>query len=363
MAKDPKKPIKIAFIGTGGISHAHATGFSKLGDQVQIVAGCDIKQEALDNFCNKWGKDIRQYKDWKVMLKQEKDLDAISVCTPNGVHCAPTIDALKAGKHVIVEKPMAMNAKEAKAMYDAAKKAKKTLTIGFQWRFDHRTRMIRSLIEKGEFGKILYVRVQALRRRGIPNWGVFGQKKLQGGGPMIDIGVHCCEMAHYMMGSPKPVTASGNTWTYLGDKPMNAMCGWPNWDYKTYTVEDLAVGNVRFDNGAMMSIEASFCAHIEKDVWNVQIMGEKGGAVWDSATVFRDQDGYMWNMNSPVLGGGGGSNGLDWNDIFNVKMRNFIEVIRDGKQNIADGIHGVMVQQILDGIYASAEAGHEVKIK
>jgi len=356
------KPFTIGFIGTGGISHAHATGLTKVPG-VQIVAGCDIKADALDRFCEKWGKDIRRYKDYKEMLRKEKDLDAISVCTPNGVHCAPTIAALNAKKHVIVEKPMAMSAKEAKQMLAASVKNKRHLTIGFQWRFDKRSQMIRKQIEAGNFGKILYVRVQALRRRGIPNWGVFGQKKLQGGGPMIDIGVHCCEMAHYMMGSPKPVSATGNCWTYMGNKPMQAVCQWPDWDHKTYTVEDLAAGMVRFDNGAMMSVEASFCAHIEKDVWNVQIMGEKGGANWELGQVFTDQTGYMWNMTPSFLGGGGGANGLDWNDIFNVKMRSFVECARDGKPDIADGKYGVMVQQILDGIYSSSELGKEVRIK
>jgi predicted dehydrogenase len=357
------KSFKIGFIGTGGISHAHATGFSKV-EGAEIVAGCDINPKALDSFCEKWGKDIRRYSDYKEMLRKEKEIDGISVCTPNGVHCAPTIAALKAGKHVIVEKPMAMTAKEAKAMCDAAAKAKKHLTIGFQWRFDHRTQMIRKQIEAGEFGKILFVRVQALRRRGIPNWGVFGRKELQGGGPMIDIGVHCTEMAHYMMGSPKPISATGNCWTYIGDKPSQVASQWPNWDYKTYTVEDLAAGMVRFENGAMMSIEASFCAHIEKDVWNVQIMGEKGGAVWETGQVFKDANGFMWNSQPASYGaGGGGKDGLDWSNIFNTKMRNFIECSRDGKPDIADGKYGVMVQQILDGIYASAEAGKEVVIK
>jgi predicted dehydrogenase len=358
------KPFKVAVIGTGAISGAHATGYSKLGDAVQIVAACDIKQDALDGFCNKWGKDIRQYKDFRKMLRAEKEVDAVSVCTPNGVHCLPTVAALQAGKHVIVEKPMAMNAKEAKAMQAAAIKAKKHLTIGFQWRFDHRTQMIRKQIEAGDFGKILYVRVQALRRRGIPSWGVFGQKKLQGGGPMIDIGVHCTEMAHYMMGSPQPVAASGSCWTYLGNKPPKTLCNWGPWDYQTYTVEDLAVGQVRFADGAMMSIESSFCAHIEKDVWNVNIMGEKGGANWEAGMVHTDHNGYMWNMTSPCLGGGKAAlDQLDWTNIFNHKLRNFVECARDGKPDIADGKYGVMVQQILDGVYASASAGKEVAIR
>ena len=84
-----------------------------------------------------------------------------------------------------------------------------------------------------------------------------------------------------VMGSPKPVAASGNTWTYMGNKPSEVASMWPNWDYKTYTVEDLAIGQIRFENGALLHIEASFAAHIEKDVWNFNLMGEKGGANWD----------------------------------------------------------------------------------
>ncbi|MEK7414213.1 MAG: Gfo/Idh/MocA family oxidoreductase [Planctomycetota bacterium] len=355
------KPLQYAFIGTGMISHAHAKGLALLGKDVEFVAACDPNAASLEKFQAAWGKHIRTYKTCAAMLRAEKKIDAASVCTPNGMHRDPTIAALKAGVHVIVEKPMAMNAKDARAMQDAAIKAKRHLTIGFQWRFDSRSQMIRKQVDAGEFGKILYVRVQALRRRGIPNWGVFGQKKLQGGGPMIDIGVHCAEMAHFMMGSPKPISANGACWTYMGDKPMKAACMWPNWDYKTYTVEDLAVGNVRFANGAMMSIEASFCAHIEKDIWNVTIMGEKGGATWETGMVHKDQDGYMWNMTPAHLNKAGPEG--DWTHVQNLKMKNFIECIRDKKPDIADGEHGVMVQQILDGIYASAKAGKEVKIK
>ena len=128
--------------------------------------------------------------------------------------------------------------------------------------------------------------MQALRRRGIPNWGVFGRKDLQGGGPLIDIGVHMLETAHYAMGAPKPVAACGSTYTYIGDKPSNVASVWPNWDYETYTVEDLAVGHIRFANGAMLSIETSFAAHIEKGEWNFTLMGEKGGCQLGSTGFF-----------------------------------------------------------------------------
>jgi predicted dehydrogenase len=344
------KPFRLGVIGAGGIAHAHINSIKKVPG-VEVVCCADISEKALASMKEKYG--LRTYADYKEMLAKEKELDAVSVCTPNGLHAENTIAALNAGKHVIVEKPMAMNAKEGQAMVDAAKKAGKQLVVGFQYRFDGKTQVIKRQIDNGVFGKPLYVRCQALRRRGIPNWGVFGRKDLQGGGPMIDIGVHVMEMAHYVLGSPKPVAASGNTWTYLGNKPMEALTGWANWDYKTYTVEDLAVGLIRFENGAMLSIEASFAAHIEKDVWNFTLMGEKGGASWDPCEIYKDEHGYMFNEKPHYVGGG---------DIFDAKMRHFVEVCRDGGTNISSGEHGLMVQKMLDGVYGSAAKGGEVKI-
>ena len=110
---------------------------------------------------------------------------------------------------------------------------------------------------------------------------------------MIDIGVHILETAHYIMGSPRPISVTGNTWTYFGNKESTTVSAWPNWDYQTYTVEDLAVGMIRFDNGTMLTIESSFVAHIEKDIFNIQIMGEAGGALWDTSQLFADHGGIV----------------------------------------------------------------------
>jgi predicted dehydrogenase len=354
-AEKSVKPFRLGLIGAGGISHMHAKHIKK-NPGVEIVAAADPSEAALTKFKEAF-PEVKTFADYKQMLKEQKDLDAISVCTPNGLHSENTIAALEAGKHVIVEKPMAMNAKEAQKMIDAARKSGKHLVVGFQFRFDPKTALIRRQIEEGKFGKILYVRCQALRRRGIPNWGVFGRKDLQGGGPMIDIGVHCLEMAHFAIGSPQPVTATGNTWTYHGNRPSDTIIPWPKWDHKNYTVEDMAVGMVRFDSGAMLTIEASFVAHIEKDVWTFQVMGEKGGATWDPCQVFTDQDGYMFNMTPGFLPTAG------WDVIWEKKMKHFVEVCRGERKNEAPGEHGLMVQKMLDGVYASAEKGREVTIE
>lgn len=344
--KGPK--LRVAVIGCGGIAQTHMASFAKM-PEVEVVAGVDILPERLKTFEEKWGV-TKLYKDWNQMLREVKP-DAVDVCTPNGVHAPAVIDSCNAGCHAMTEKPMAMTTDECRKMIEAAKKAKKKLAVGFQYRFHPSTEMLVRAREKGMFGNIMFTRVQALRRRGIPNWGVFGQKHLQGGGPMIDIGVHIIEMSHYTMGSPRPVAATGNIWTYLGNKKSQVVSQWPNWDHKTYTVEDLAIGHIRFENGAIMHIEAMFAGHIEKDVWNFQIMGDKGGATWDPTVIFHDEAGTMFNS-SPAF-----TPRADFTTLFDAKLQNWVDACLKGVELRAPGAAGLDVQKMLNGVYDSAEKG------
>jgi len=349
-----KKTLRVAFIGSGGIAGAHMRYLSKM-DDVEMVAVADISKPSMAQRQEEFGIE-GAFTDYHKMLRDVKP-DAVSVCTPNGLHAAASIAASNAGADVLVEKPMAMTAAEAQKMITAAKTAKRKLVIGFQYRYDAKTKFIKDAVDAGRMGKVVYGRIQALRRRGVPNWGVFGRKDLQGGGPLIDIGVHALEMTHFVMGSPKPVAASGSIFTYLGDKKSDVVSQWPNWDHKNYTVEDLAVGQIRFDNGAVISIEASFAAHIEKEAWNFTLMGEKAGASWDPPGLFSDEGGYMMNSQPNWLPSGPNA------DAFGMKMRNFVEHCLYNKPTMAPAEHGLMVQKMLDGIYASAEKGREVAIR
>ena len=347
------KPLRVGIIGCGGIAQTHI-GYFKKFPGVSIVCGADIRPVALEHMKTAHGVELL-YDDYKVMLKEVGDaVDAISVCTPNGVHAPAAIAAANAGKHVLCEKPMAMNATQAREMAAAAKANGVEFVIGFQHRYEPRSQYVRNLIKSGAIGDVLYVRAQALRRRGIPNWGVFGQKALQGGGPMIDIGVHILETSHNLIGNPKPIAATGNTFTYMGNKKSDVKSMWPNWDTETYTVEDLAVGMIRFDTGAMLTLESSFVAHIKEDVFNIQIMGTKGGVVWGTSETYTDWSDYMINASPAYI--------EKW-DMWEYKLKHFVEVARDGRENEAPAEHGVMVQSMLDGIYAAAAAGKEVVIK
>ena len=348
------KKLRVAVIGCGGICQTHMGAYIKI-PEVEIVAACDILPERLKVMEEKWGVK-KGYADWKKMLKEVKP-DAVDICTPNGIHMAPAVDAANAGCHVMVEKPMAMNPAECEKMIAAARKNNVKLAVGFQNRYHEYTQFLKRAKDAGEFGNIMFVKAQALRRRGIPNWGVFGQKALQGGGPMIDIGVHIVEASHYFMGSPKPVAASGNIWTYLGNKPSEVTCPWPNWDFKTYTVEDLAIGQIRFENGAIMQIESSFAAHIEKNIFSFTVIGDKAGGSWDPPRIFTDRAGTMVDVAPNFLPE------CDFASMFVKKLQNWVDAILKGTELTAPGEAGLMVQKILDGIYRSAATGKEVTIK
>jgi len=351
------KKLRVAFIGAGGIAGAHQTAFSKM-EEVELVALADVNEQTMRNRADEFGIPHENlFTDYNEML-QKVEPDAVDVCTPNSLHAPNTIAALEAGAHVIVEKPMGMNAEECRNMIDTANAHDRKLVIGFQWRMHPKTQFLKRCADDGMLGNIMYGRVQALRRRGIPNWGVFGRKDLQGGGPLIDIGVHMLEQCHYVMGSPRPVAAMGKTWTYLGDKPSNEIASqWAGWDYKSYTVEDLAVGHIRFENGAVVHIESMFAGHIEPmSVMDFQLMGEKGGCTFDDTVVSCDQAGHMVDIRPGYLEGNP--------NLFDKKLRNFVDHVLYDKPTDFPAEHGLMVQQMLDGIYQSAEqGGGEVEIR
>ncbi len=350
-------PLRIGMIGAGGIAATQMKALASRKD-THLVALADIDQKTLDLRGDAFGVASR-YTDFRQMLRKEH-LDAVSICTPNLAHAEAAIAALKAGLHVLCEKPMAHTAAAARRMVETANQTGQKLVIGFQYRFNPRTQFLRSAVLNGELGEIRYGRVQALRRRGIPNWGGFGRKELQGGGPLIDIGVHVLEMTHYTMGSPKPVSASADLFTYLGNQPSNRVQSvWKGWDYKTYTVEDLAVGRIRFENGAVLHIESSFAAHIEKDIFNFELMGEAGGCTWDPACIHRDEGGYMVDKVPGWL-----SPKQNWQDMFDAKMHAFVEHVLYDKPTIAPAADGLAVQQMLDALYRSAEqGGREIAIR
>ena len=344
------KKVNVGIIGAGGIAtNAHVPGYAKCPD-AQLFAVCDVDEARAKKLAEQYNIP-HVFTDYRKLCAMD-ELHAVSVCTPNYLHKDPAILALRNGKHVLCEKPLAMNGKEGEAMVKAAKESGAKLQVGFNLRFDANAVAMKKLIDDGALGDIYYARSQALRRRGIPNWGVFGQKHLQGGGPLIDIGVHILDLTLHMMGFPKPVSVSGAAVTKFGDKP-NIFGSWGQWDWKTFTVEDFASGYVRFENGATLSIESSFCANIEKDGFDFRILGDKGGAQYSPPMIFSEQNMTLLNI-SPV--------GMRPVQSHHEEVAAFINAIQTDTPVLVPGEQALVVTRIIDGIYKSTQLGKEVRI-
>lgn len=345
------KSVNIGVIGAGGIAQgAHLPAYQNCPN-ANIVAIADVNEDALKKAAEKFGIP-NTFTDYREMLKRD-DIDAVSVCTPNFLHKDPTIAALRAGKDVLVEKPLAMNAAEGEEIAQVVKETGKQCMVGFVMRYSAEAQVLKRYIEAGELGDIYYGRAQFLRRRGIPGWGVFGQKDKQGGGPLIDLGVHVLDCALWLMGNKKPVTVSGMSVTKFGNREgVVGLMG--QWDVSTYTVEDFGAGFIRFDDGSVLLLEASFAANINvQSSRNVTLMGDRGGANVDPLQVYREEHGVLVDV-TPI--------GVPATKGFELEINDFVNAVANGTPVPIPVEHGVTVSKIIDAVYKSGELGREVEI-
>lgn len=272
------KKIRIGIVGCGFIANGkHLPSMARFAD-VEVVAFCDLIIEKAQASAQRFGApDALVCTDYRDLLKRD-DIDAIHVCTPNSSHAEITVAALKAGKHVMCEKPMAKTAAQAKEMLDAYKSTGKLLTIGYQNRFRDDSQLIKRLCDNGDLGDIYLGKAFATRRRGVPTWGVFMDKEKQGGGPLIDLGTHALDLTLWMMQNYEPDTVLGSTFNKIGKmgSPANSM---GPWDPAKYEVEDSAFGLVRMKNGATIFLEASWAINmVVSNEAMTMLCGTKGGA-------------------------------------------------------------------------------------
>ena len=352
--------LKVAVIGNGGISGVHLRGYS-LNPDVEIYALCDINEERLNRRGDEYHVDpARRFTDVNEMLAACPEIEAVSVCTWNAAHAQCAIAALNAGKHVLCEKPMAMTVEEAEAMQAAAEKNNRLLMIGFVRRFGNDCAIMKDFIDNGYFGDIYYAKATYLRRKGCPG-GWFGDKARSGGGPLIDLGVHIIDLCRYLMGNPKPVSVYGATFNKLGNRSnIKSKAGYISQTRENediFNVEDLATAMIRFDNGSVLQIEASFSLNIEKDEGVLQFFGTKAGAKLDpELTIYSEMNDYMTNVKLA------NSTALSFDGLFENEINHFVECERTGKPCRNPAQDGVTLMMILTGIYKSAETGHEVLI-
>lgn len=343
------QPLKVAIIGAGGIAEGvHLPNYKKLGEKVELVAVADVVKEKAVAMAQKHGIP-HAFDDYKDMF-EKVEIDAVSICTPNKFHKPATLAALEAGCHVLCEKPPAMTPEEAGEMAAAAERAGKFLTYGFHYRFAPEVQALKRFITAGELGKIYAARVMATRRRGIPGWGVFTNKELQGGGPLIDIGVHMLDTALYLMDYPEPESVYGVTYQELGIKKGVGLFG--DWDWENYSIEDMARAMIRFKNGASIQLETSFAANIEqKEIMNVTLMGNEGGADVFPLKIYQEKHGTLTDT-TPVF--------LPTKGYHELEIERFVEDCLAGVEPLSKPSEGIAIQKMVNAIYESAEKGKSI---
>lgn len=347
--------LKIAIIGTGSISESHIAAYLK-NDKVELYAFCDLDKKRLSYMAKKYNI-TRTFTDMNEMLLL-KEIDAVSVCTWNSAHAACTIAALNAGKDVICEKPMSISEEDAKTMKEAAERNNKLLMIGFVRRYGNDCKILKEFIDTDYLGEIYYAKATYLRRKGNPG-GWFGDKSRSGGGPLIDLGVHVIDLVRYLLGNPKPISVYGATFHKLADRKnikgkkfyQSASAS----EHDICDVEDLATAMIRFDNGALLSIEASFSLNIKNDEGKIELFGTKGGAKLNpELEVYSELNDYLSNITLDA------ETALSFDGLFENEIDHFVSCLTEGTTCISPAEDGIDIMRILDAIYESAKTGHEV---
>ncbi len=351
--------VRVGIIGCGGIANGkHMPALSKLKN-VKMVAFCDIIEKKALAAREKFGTpDCAVYTDYKKLL-EDKSIDVVHVLTPNRSHSFITVDALEAGKHVMCEKPMAINSAEAQKMLDAAKRTGKKLTIGYQSRHRTDSLFLKGEVEAGTFGDIYYAKATAIRRRAVPTWGVFLNEYEQGGGPLIDIGTHALDLTLWTLDNYKPKYCVGTTYHALNDQTDQGNA-WGPWDPAKFTVEDSAFGFIVMENGATINLEASWALNtLDVREAVTSFCGTKAGAdMVDGVRINGVRQNLQYVM-KPDMNAKGAAffDGVKGESPADREARLWIDAVVNDKAPFVLPEQAIVVTKILEGIYTSAKTG------
>lgn len=354
--------VGVGVIGCG-IGKWHLEGYDT-DPRAKVIA-----ISGLEDRCNMIAKEHlvpTVYSNYKDLLANP-DIQAVSIAVPNFLHVPIGLDAIAAGKHVLIEKPLARTAAEGEKLVRAAEEAGLVLGIVFNRRSRSDMQVLKRAIERGDLGEIYHARAYWNRSAGIPGLGSwFTSKEGAGGGPLIDLGVHVLDMALWLMNEPVVERASAATYAKLGAQGIGH---WTNNRFsvsseKNFDVEDFATALLRTDRGGTLMLETSWAEFSSRtDEFGVSLLGSKGGAelnVKDYATVgtlrlIGYDDGVMTDCipRLPTKAASAGHGEV---------IHHFLDAIIDGVPMVPDGRKGLERAALIDAIYASAEQGREVAV-
>ena len=352
--------IGVGIVGLGGMGHLHARSMVELG--ADVVAGADLVEGQRTRFADEFG--ARTYETHEGLLEDDA-VDAVVVTTPNRFHEPITIDALEAGRHVLVEKPLAHTVESAERIARTGARADGVCMVGFHNRHAASMAMFEEHHARGRFGEITHVEANYVRRRGVPGPGSwFTDTELAGGGALLDIGVHALDLALYALDFPEITEVTGATRTVFGrDESYADPEGFgDNWEAEseTYEVDDSVSAFVRTAEGQTIALEAAWATNREEST-EFRVRGTEGGAQFDvgdtSLEILETGTAGCDHYADVTLEGDASVTGYTEQD------EAFLRAIAAGAAPETNTVEEALtVQRVIDAIYRSSETGRATQL-
>jgi len=346
--------LRCAVVGAGGIGVHHLHSFATC-HRASAVALAEIHPQRAREAAARYNIP-RSYADYHELLDQP-DIDAVSIALPNHLHAQVAIEALKARKHVLVEKPMALSAKEAGKVIEVARNMKRVLMVGQDFRFNRHTQMAKAILERGDLGDVYHARCFWIRRAGIPRIGSwFTQKKFSGGGCMADLGVHLLDTGLHLLKEFDVVSVSAQTYAKFGPRGLGEM-DWGKSDVdpkRPFDVEDYAVALIRLKSGRALTLEVGWACfqNSETREHGIDLLGANGGLSLYPLKLYRNTlEGHeVMQFHSTKV------------PYPEDRIHHFVNSVLDGKKLLIPPEESLVSQKVLDAIYASAQSGKEIRL-
>ncbi|NQU77402.1 Gfo/Idh/MocA family oxidoreductase [Candidatus Falkowbacteria bacterium] len=339
--------LNFALIGCGRIASKHATAIENL-ESANLVAVCDPREERAAEYAKRFN--IPWYRDYHDMLQNQKDIDVVNILTESGNHAKNAIDVAKYGKHLIVEKPMALSLDDADKMIKTCDENNSRLFVVKQNRYNIPIKKLREALEQGRFGKLIMgtIRVRWCRRQDYYDQDAWRGTWTMDGGVLANQASHHLDLLEWMMGDVESVYA----------KTMTALAN--------IEVEDTGVAILKFTNGALGIVEATTATRPIDTEGSISILGEKGMVevggfalneikTWQFEDKRPEDDEILekHKTNPPNVYGFGH---IEY-------LKDAIECVKSGKKALVDGLEGRKSLELIHAIYESAETGKEVPLR
>ncbi|MBI5974848.1 Gfo/Idh/MocA family protein [Staphylococcus canis] len=341
--------VKVGIVGVGGIAQDRHIPLLMEHPQAEVTTLFDVRLDLAEQVAQTFNI-AHVATSYDTLFDQ---VDAVVICTPNKFHSEIAIAALNAGVHVLCEKPMAISKKECDDMIEAAKKHHKILTVAYHYRFTDVAIEAKRRIDEGVVGSPVVSRIQALRHRKVPGWGVFTNKALQGGGCLIDYGCHVLDLVLWLLQITQPTEVSGRTYNKLSKQP-HQINDWGEFDHETFNVEDHATSYIVFDNDATLQFECSWAANINSDKLDISISGEKGGLQLFPFEVYEPRNGEYLIHQQDIT--------LNEDKAAERQTDNFIKSCLGIETPVVKMEEARRVSQIIEAIYESNEKKQTIQL-